>query len=195
MRKRKIASYAVGMILVFGSAVCAMSFILNSEGPVTFSGQMWSKLPPGVSELASSRNRVRGVMGYGLLVNNVDLWYAGDEKAFNQFLAQYARLQKLPLFFVVHPAPGSGLRKSGLLDLREHYDWRLAVSARESNTEYRNGDGYAAVLHVYLSDAVTLDDIQVPAGLEVTSGGEIEQFVARHQSEQRTGRVGSLPKE
>jgi len=45
-------------------------------------------------------------------------------------------------------------------------------------------EGYAVTLHLFLSDAVTLADVAVPANVEVKSGGEIEHFVAQHKGSQ-----------
>jgi hypothetical protein len=171
---------AVGMVLACGALVYAVAMDLPNRGPVFIT----QDLPAGVSELVSSRDRVHGfTSGFGY----ADLWYAGDAAAFNQYLAQYAQLPKLPIILVISPAPGSKLREF-VSQPREHYDWQLEVKWNQpiplsENRTDRNAEGYAVILHVYLSDAITLDDIQVPAGVQVRSGGEIEQFVKQHQGE------------
>jgi hypothetical protein len=185
MKKALLGLSATVVVLACAAALYGLAWELPNEGPVTVD---W-KLPPGVTELASSRNRVHGFMstfGYA------DLWYAGDAKAFNAYLAEYARLKDLPLQLVIHPAPGSSLRQY-VSQPRAHYDWELSVKwdvalredPKDDKAEGRavttlRPEGFVVTLHLFLSDAVTLDDIVVPANVEVKSGGEIEQFVAKH---------------
>jgi hypothetical protein len=185
MKKALLGLSAAVVVLACGAALYGLAMELPNEGPVTVD---W-RLPPGVTKLASSRNRVHGFMstfGYA------DLWYAGDAKAFNAYLAEYAGLKALPLQLVIHPAPGSSLRRY-VSQPRAHYDWELSVKwdvalredPKDDKAEGRavttlRPEGFVVTLHLYLSDAVTLDDIVVPANVEVKSGGEIEQFVAKH---------------
>jgi len=167
------------IILACGAALYGLAMELTNEGPV----ELGWKLPPGVAELASSRNRVHGftsTFGYA------DLWYAGDANAFNAYLAEYARLKDLPLQLVIHPAPGSKLRQY-VSQPRVHYDWELSVRwgiSLQLDRKDDKAEGYAVTLHLYLSDAITLDDISVPANVTVQSGDEIEQFIAKHRGRQ-----------
>jgi len=167
------------IILACGAALYGLAMELTNEGPV----ELGWKLPPGVAELASSRNRVHGftsTFGYA------DLWYAGDANAFNAYLAEYARLKDLPLQLVIHPAPGSKLRQY-VSEPRAHYDWELSVKwgiSLQADRRDDKAEGYAVTLHLYLSDAITLDDISVPANITVQSGDEIEQFIAKHRGRQ-----------
>jgi len=177
MRKTLLGLSATVVVLACGAALYGLAMELPNEGPV----ELGWEFPAGIADLASSRNRVHGFMstfGYA------DLWYAGDAKAFNAYLAEYARLKDLPLQLVIHPAPGSSLRQY-VSEPRAHYDWELSVkwdvALREGPKDDKAG-GFAVTLHLFLSDAVTLDDIVVPANVEVKSGGEIEKFVAKHQA-------------
>jgi len=189
VKRTLMLACATAVVLACGAALYGLARELPNEGPV----ELGWKFPAGVADLASSRNRVHGFMstfGYA------DLWYAGDAKTFNAYLAEYAKLKDLPLQLVIHPAPGSKLRQY-VSEPRVHYDWELSIrwgiALREDPKDPKaeghavttlRPEGFAVTLHLYLSDAVTLDDIVVPAGVEVKSGGEIEQFAARHRARQ-----------
>ena len=86
-------------------------------------------------------------------------------------------------------------------ECRAHYDWKLSIqwgiALREDPEDAKaegptvttlRPEGYAVTLHLFLSDAVTLDDLAVIANVEVKSGGEIEQFVAQHKGSQGPAR-------
>ena len=179
MKRTLMLACATVIILACGAAIYGLALKLPNEGPV----ELGWKFPAGVAELASSRNRVHGFMstfGYA------DLWYAGDAKAFNAYLAEYARLKDLPLQLVIHPAPGSKLRQY-VSEPRVHYDWELSIKwgiSLQADRKDDKAEGFAVTLHLYLSDAITLDDISVPANVTVQSGDEIEQFIAQHRGRQ-----------
>jgi len=187
VKRMLMLACATVIILACGVALYGLAMELPNEGPV----ELGWKFPAGVADLASSRNRVHGFMstfGYA------DLWYVGDAKAFNAYLAEYAKFKDLLLELVIHPAPGSSLRQY-VSEPRTHYDWELSVKWGIALQENRKDDraeghavttlrpeGFAVTLHLFLSDAITLDDIVVPANVEVKSGGEIEQFVAKRRA-------------
>ena len=179
MKRMLMLACATVIILACGAAIYGLAMELPNEGPV----ELGWKFPAGVAELAGSRNRVHGFMstfGYA------NLWYAGDAKAFNAYLAEYAKLKDLPLQLVIHPAPGSKLRQY-VSEPRAHYDWELSVRwgmSLQADRKDDKAEGFAVTLHLYLSDAITLDDLSVPANVTVRSGGEIEQFAAQHPGAQ-----------
>lgn len=82
-------------------------------------------------------------------------------------------------------------------ECRAHYDrkrsiqWGIALREDPKDAKAEGPaittlrpEGYAVTLHLFLSDAVTLADVAVPANVEVKSGGEIEHFVAQHKGSQ-----------
>ena len=101
--------------------------------------------------------------------------------------------------FVTVTAAGRGHGNSCqyVSECRAHYDWKLSIqwgiALREDPKDAKaegpavtslRPEGYAVTLHLFLSDAVTLADVAVPANVEVKSGGEIEHFVAQHKVSQ-----------
>jgi hypothetical protein len=111
----------------------------------------------------------------------------------NDFLAQYAKLTETPLVLVIHPGKAPSEESVGE-KFTKRYDWKLdsMYPAFTRDKEwFRKPDGgrwrRVVVLNAWLGGNIRLDELKVPANVEVRSGGEIENFVEDHNRKQRKG--------
>ena len=126
------------------------------------------------------------VDGYWFEGNN-HYYYAGDAKALNRFLEQYAGLPDTPLRLVLHPGRGQ-VPVNVPKWPKTQFDWQLTLI----NPPTRSGivpRGYkppppAVAVEVYVGGTVGLADLDVPLAVNIESGGEIEEFIAHHQAKQ-----------
>jgi hypothetical protein len=140
----------------------------------------------GLTELLAGK----GYLG-GFFINASDwFFYAGDAKALNAFLADYAKLPDTPLVLVLHPGTG---KASAPWDKEAlNCDWSVGVSRERLARAPEAGEGKAlqgkqrprveVTLSLWLGGQVGLSDLDVPLNVEVRSGGEIEDFVATHEA-------------
>lgn len=138
--------------------------------------------PKGLVDLANTGDRV-----WGHWVNQGDFfYYKGDPAALNKFLAAYGQLSDTPLAVVLHA--GSKPTTGPLGGERDKpYDWQLEVMRRGWGApldprQPAATPGYVVTVHVWLTDALPLDKIEVPKHVEVRSAGDIEGFIQRHRS-------------
>jgi hypothetical protein len=103
-----------------------------------------------------------------------------------EFLANYGKVQDTPLKVVIHagtmPLVGP-LGKPATIP----FDWQLSVMRRGWGVPLdprrpQNDPGYVATVHVWLRDKLPLDQLSIPKHIDVTSGGEIQEFIDRHKS-------------
>lgn len=114
---------------------------------------------------------------HGYFVNWEDtFFYAGETADLNRFLAAYGKLKAAKHHVVLHAGAklaASPWGKPGDKDLP--CDWSL----------YRWNTAKAEAgptrVDVWLGSRIKLDELQIPEGIEVASGGEIEVFIERHQ--------------
>jgi hypothetical protein len=138
------------------------------------------KWPAGVKELVNAQNRIGGYW-----VNSSDWFhFAGDTNALNTFLERYAQLKDTPLSVVLmvgKPRAGLGNTKGVAAD------WQLSVV---DNTWTRVNErekappatAYTVTVTIWLGGQVDLEQLKVPANIEVRSGGQIESFVEKHKA-------------
>jgi hypothetical protein len=135
-----------------------------------------------LTDLANQPNRVGGYW-----VNSNDWFYfAGDTKALNDFLRRYAKLTETPLVLVIHPGKAPAERCVGEL-FAEPYDWKLdsmypAFTRDKKWFQKADGGqwGRVAIVQAWLGGNIRLDELDVPANIEVRPGGEIEEFIEQH---------------
>lgn len=130
-----------------------------------------SRWPKGVAELANRTDRIGGHW-----INANDWFhYSGDAKAFNDFLAGYARLEGKPLLFIGDP---QSLIGALLPNTSSGYDWEMNVS----------GWTESVCVTLVLGNRIRLKDLKVPANIRVEFSGEktreVEAFLAKHQAQQ-----------
>lgn len=144
--------------------------------------------PAGLLELVNSADRVGGFW-----VNQNDyFFYKGDAKAINKFVADYGKIPNTPVSVVVHAGAKALTGKLG----EKHetpYNWELHVSRRGWGTprDPRNSEespGYVATVHIWLSDAITLKELELPKHVDVRSANEIEKFIEAHRERARDPR-------
>jgi hypothetical protein len=174
VKKAFVLSLAAVIVLACGVSIFAMRFTMPNDKPVP----RQDRWPAGLAELASSRNRVKS---YGLNFGADAYYYAGDAKAFNAFVGEYAKLKGVALLLVIHPGLGTKGR-AAQTDPDTRFDWLLFIDGLDTRPEAKKtGPGqFPATMHLYLGDNIGLDDLQVPLEVEVKAGIEIDDFVSGH---------------
>lgn len=184
MKKRLVVGFVALVLMLTGAqAAFAMGGTHGKGDPKKpISVSTW---PKGVAALANREDRIGGHW-----INASDWFhYAGDAKAFNEFLQQYAKTQGTPLTLVL----GSVNELVGALGsaASTSYDWELSVV----------GWGQAsATVTLPLGGRIRLRDINVPANVEVTFIGftgkqsrEIDEFLAKHKAKQDQVKSAAQP--
>jgi len=132
--------------------------------------------PAGLDKLVSREERVNGYF-----VNaNDSFFFAGDTKALNEFLEQYATLKNTPIRLVLHP--GAGMTGSLGGERNIPFEWKVSAEGRHEDP---SGVPTLVTMELWLGGLVKLDKIKVPQNVEVKSGGGIEKFIAEHESKRK----------
>jgi hypothetical protein len=178
--------FVVPASLLALAAAATIVLALGADHPADQPVGGSSDWPPAFLDLVNSKGRVGGYF-----VNQFDsLFFQGDPKAFSAWLQQYAALADTPLRLVLHPGRGNDGRPWSKPDeKRLPVDWRIDINnrqwTREAMVEKKPvKPGYDVTVHVFLGGQVGLEDLDVPLGVSVESGGEIEEFIAHHQAKQ-----------
>jgi hypothetical protein len=183
---RKAAILSVVAILALACAMAAFGHAVEyAKGQrVLQPAPPW---PSGVEDLVNRDGRV-----YGYMINGDDyFFFAGDTGDFNAFVAEYARVENIPLLLVLHPGKGE-TGQYGISDSDQKYsfDWQVSVLrwARHSGLADRHPEladiasgeepRHVVILDLWLGGQVELDKVKVPLNIQVKSGGEIENFIA-----------------
>jgi len=146
--------------------------------------------PEGLAALVKTEGRFAGTTGFA------DAWacYAAEIEELNAFLVQYAQLPETRLRVVLHPGRlRINLMRHDGTDRTKDADWMLVISERYDGRQdsAKFGDFRIATwVDIYFGGRIRLEALDVPANVDVVSGGEIEGFVRRHQEKQRAS--GSL---
>jgi len=152
----------------------------DHTGPV--SGSNIEKWPAGLKELANSPLRV-----HGYFVNWEDIFfYAGDVKALNGFLKEYGKLADTRLEVVLHPGKKKASSPWDKQPRDLEVDWKLYTtpfSADQIKNDKIEPGPFVTRVDLWLGGQIELEKLEVPQNVEVKSGGEIEQFIARHEKE------------
>jgi hypothetical protein len=168
---------ALGLLAVWVSSVFAAAGT-HSAGKIVEQHADW---PKGLVDLVNSDDWISGEW-----VNQNDYFhYRGSAADFNRFLITYGKLTDTPLTVVMHA--GVALVHADLAP-ESRSDWELEVIRRGwgAAIDPRRPDddpGYIVTVHVWLSNEITLDQLQVPKHVDVRSAGDIERFIERHQSQ------------
>ena len=144
-----------------------------------------SDWPKGLPDLINSADRCGGHW-----VNQGDFFfYRGDAAALKLFLETFGKLPNSPLVVVLHAGskpmtgPLGGEQKTP-------YDWQLEIVRRGWGVPIdprlpADEPGYIVTIHIWLSDALALENLAIPKHIEVKSAGDIQRFVERHSSQTR----------
>ncbi len=198
-----MARYIVGLLfaVLVGNAT-SQAFALASD---------YSK-----EQLKSSGNVGGQVPIHGYWVNSADVFfYAGEAKAFNQFVEAYSKLKHAKLKVVIHPGATNASSPWDKGPRNEPADWSLYVSnTGDWNTGdplkppaevpgRQEGDNVTARapaptrVDVWVGPRLKLRDLRIPAGLDVTASkevepsGEIAEFIGRRKAQPATTQPGT----
>src|SRR5262249_42504979 len=114
-------------------------------------------------------------------------FYNGDSKAFNQFADGYSKLKGTALRVVLHAGTKKARSPWDAADRDIPVAWCLH---RSSDPLDKDGvpnprSRYYTRVDGGLGSQVRLEELRIPADVEVVSGGEIEKFIAERQGKQK----------
>jgi hypothetical protein len=146
--------------------------------PVWRSGEM----PKDILSLMNFPGRAYGESGFFTEIGQWEnLYFQGSAQVFNRFLDQYSHLKMKPLVLTIHVGQPAVAGLFGAKPDKEiRYDWQYSrfIPDKSKQPETVNVD-------VWLGGNIRLDEIKVPANIEVKSGGEIEKFIADHEARRK----------
>ncbi len=181
---RKLLVTAVSMIAAMLLPAIVLGLAMSQpyrDGPIRPISRT-GEVAPELVELMNFPGRVYGDSGFfSELGDWENLYFAGDLEALNRFLKLYARVPVKPLTLSLHT--GKGLARGWMTAGPEKptpCNWSLTRHLAGSKRAEGQPD---ETLHVsvWLGGDISLDGLEAPANVEVSSGGEIERFVRQHQ--------------
>jgi len=117
---------------------------------------------------------------HGYMVNWEDVFfYSGDTADFNRFVEAYSKLENVELRVVIHAGARKARSPWDKEDRDIPVDWSYYVW--NTGTTARGGKPAPARVDVWLGSRIKLEDVRIPANVEVVSGGEIEKFVGERK--------------
>jgi len=184
MKKQLVGFVALAlMMLISAPAALAMGGTHGKGDPKKpISVSNW---PQGVATLANRADRIGGYW-----INSSDWFhYAGDVKAFNEFLQQYAKIQGTPLTLVLVDVKEIMVTSESVASTG--YDWELSIVGRSQAS---------ATVTLPLNGRIRLKDINVPANIQVTFIGsigkqsrEVDAFLTKHKEKQNQVKGAAQP--
>lgn len=133
-------------------------------------------------ELSRNGELVKGQTPvHGYWVNWEDMFfYSGDTGELNRFLESYAKMTGHTRRVVIHAGGKKARSPWDMTDRDIPTDWSFY---RWNTGSAENAKPAPSRVDIWIGTRIKLDELQVPAGIEVTSGGEIERFVERRQKQ------------
>ena len=118
---------------------------------------------------------------HGYWVNWEDtFFYAGETADLNRFLNAYAQLTGATRRVVIHPGTRKARSPWDAADRDIPNDWSFY---RWNAGRIDHGKPAPSRVDVWLGSRIKLDELRIPAEVEVASGGEIERFVEQRQKQ------------
>src|SRR5262245_47524439 len=118
---------------------------------------------------------------HGYMVNWTDtFFFAGDTAAFNKFVEGYSQRTNLELRVVIHVGTTKARSPWDQVDRNIPADWSYYVWNTGAPV-VAGGKRAPSRVDVWLGSRIKLEDLRIPANVEVVSGGEIEKFIAARQ--------------
>ena len=116
---------------------------------------------------------------HGFMVNWEDtFFFAGDTAAFNKFVEGYGKRDDLKRRVVIHAGTKKARSPWDKADRDIPADWSYYVW----NTGKPDPRHPApSQVDVWLGSRIKLEDLRIPANVEVVSGGEIEKFIEQRR--------------
>lgn len=172
----------LGLALVTAAGVLALG---GDHPPGKLVGKQNAQWPAGLLDLINSTERVGGHW-----VNQGDFfYYDGDAATLNKFLEAYGKLPDTPVTVVLH---AGGKPMTGPLggERKTPYTWMLESVRRGWGAPRdprlpEKEPGYVVTVHIWLTDAITLDRLVVPKHVDVTSTDDIQRFIEAHKQQKR----------
>jgi hypothetical protein len=111
---------------------------------------------------------------HGFWVNEQDVFfYAGDAASFSKFVEEAAKQNQTVVRVILHPGAKRARSPWDKEDRDIPADWSVLTGgtrAKDNVAETR--------IDVWLGGRIKLDQLRIPANVDVVSGGEIERFIA-----------------
>ena len=113
---------------------------------------------------------------HGVSFNQFDsFFYRSTCAELNSTMKHLSQIQDLDLVVVLHVGPGMA-KSPWSKNPVSPADWSVNV---ENNSKI---NVIPITINIWLSERAPLSELQVPASIEVTNGGEIETFIRKHKS-------------
>jgi hypothetical protein len=165
MRKLLIVSFLFGLVIV-PTAVFGLGYDIpkgDLPRPVAWPASFYDEL-----------NQPNRVHGYSF--NQFEShFYQGTCAELNSTLKHLSQIEGVGVVVVIHVGPGKA-RSPWSKTSVSPADWSIGV-------EHNNSTKILPVtLDLWLSERVTLSELEVPASIEVKNGGEIERFIDKHKA-------------
>jgi hypothetical protein len=108
-------------------------------------------------------------------------FYSGETADFNRFVEAYSKLENVELRVVIHAGATKARSPWGNADRDipadwSYYVWNTGPVAKGSKPAPTRVD-------VWLGSRIKLEELRIPANVEVVSGGEIEKFIAERKKQ------------
>ena len=117
---------------------------------------------------------------HGFMVNWEDVFfYSGDTAAFNKFVEAYSKLENVEHRIVIHAGSKKARSPWDKEDRDIPADWSYYVW--NTGPVPKGSKPAPAKVDVWLGSRIKLEELRIPANVEVVSGGEIEKFVGEHK--------------
>jgi len=117
---------------------------------------------------------------HGFMVNWEDVFfYAGGTAEFNRFVEAYSKLENIEHRIVIHAGAKKARSPWDNEDRNIPVDWSYYVW--NTGTAAKGGKPSPSRVDVWLGSRIKLEDLRIPANVEVVSGGEIEKFIGERK--------------
>ncbi len=199
--KKTIISFAVAGVFASSCFVPAFGLMMRRELRGADLGQLSDWLP-GMDKLVTYGGVVYGVHRdaptFSRGVETMQIFFQGDLEDFNELLKEYAKLagplkqqneaKGVLLTLTLHAGRGnvsSAAAPTFARDKNIPFDWSITMTREGTLVPEREKRRYSVHVGLWIGGDVPLDRLEVPANIDVRSGGEIEDFIAKHQEKQK----------
>jgi hypothetical protein len=199
--RKTIISFAFPCVLVSLWFVPAFGLMMEGELSGADLGQLSDWLP-GLEKLVSYGGVVYGVHmdapTFYRGLETLHIFFRGDHEDFNEMLKEYAKLSDSlkryaesgsgQLTLTLYPGRGNAGSDAGRSIAKGKnipFDWKITMTREGTLVPDRDKRRYFVSVDLWVGGDVGLDKVDVPLNIEVKSGGEIEDFIARHEEKRK----------
>jgi len=178
---KQVMKYAA-LVVVLGLLVPTLAWALGGDYGGNHKLPAQEHWPKGLEPLVNAENRV-----HGYFVNAIDFFYfTGGTDTLNTFLGACGKFEDTHMTLVLHPG---GLEARSPWDkepAQKQADWQIMVGPTswlklDQRRKINYTEKITLQIDIYLGTEIDLAKLNVPASIEVRSGGEIEAFVQQHE--------------